>query len=99
MINLKDLLFCPDFTVSHNRKGPETHEDLASVDSCEYIWESGVGFTISPAHNFQHDQHRAEILKLLLTCFSEAMYQSVGADGSVTPKNRWIEYFTSAENR
>uniref|UniRef100_A0A915HQG4 Uncharacterized protein n=1 Tax=Romanomermis culicivorax TaxID=13658 RepID=A0A915HQG4_ROMCU len=41
---LSDLLFCPDFTVTPSRRGPETHEDLHSIDSCEYIWEAGVGF-------------------------------------------------------
>ena len=47
---------------------------MASIDSCEYIWEAGVGFAHSPQHNVIHDHHRAEILKLLLTCFSETMY-------------------------
>ena len=47
---------------------------MTSIDSCEYIWESGVGFAHSPQHNVVHDHHRAEILKLLLTCFSETMY-------------------------
>ena len=47
---------------------------MASIDSCEYIWEAGVGFAHSPQHNLIHDHHRAEILKLLLTCFSETMY-------------------------
>uniref|UniRef100_A0A914UZW0 Protein HID1 n=1 Tax=Plectus sambesii TaxID=2011161 RepID=A0A914UZW0_9BILA len=65
---LTDLLFCPDFTVSANKKGPETPEDLASIDSCEYIWEAGVGFAQKPSHSPQHDFYRTEILKLLLAC-------------------------------
>lgn len=52
----------------------ETPEDLQSIDSCEYIWEAGVGFANSPSHNAQHDLNRTEILKLLLTCFSEIIY-------------------------
>ena len=52
----------------------EVAEDLQSIDSCEYIWESGVGFANSPPQYTHLDQHRAEILKLLLTCFSETMY-------------------------
>lgn len=36
--------------------------------------EAGVGFASSPPHVATHDIHRAELLKLLLTCFSEAMY-------------------------
>ncbi|KAJ8317846.1 hypothetical protein KUTeg_002937 [Tegillarca granosa] len=72
---LSDLLFCPDFTVPSNRKaGPDNPEDMTSIDSCEYIWESGVGFAHSPPHNLMHDQNRSEIIRLLLTCFSETIH-------------------------
>ncbi|KAG1674803.1 Protein HID1 [Nymphon striatum] len=70
-----DLLFCPDFTVAPTKKsGPDKPEDLQSIDSCEYIWEAGVGFAHSPLHVPYHDGNRAEFLKLLLTCFSQTMY-------------------------
>lgn len=96
---LCDLLFCPDFTVQSNRKsGPDNPEDMGSIDSCEYIWESGVGFAHSPPHNLQHDQHRTEIIKLFLTCFSETMYLPPIADAHTVP-NQWIQYFTSTDNR
>lgn len=96
---LCDLLFCPDFTVAPNRKmGPDNPEDLQSIDSCEYIWEAGVGFAHSPHHYPQHDQNRMEILKLLLTCFSQTMYLPPVGEAHMHP-NRWIHYFTSAENR
>ena len=36
--------------------------------------EAGVGFATSPPGNPQFDCNRTELLKLLLTCFSEAMY-------------------------
>ncbi|XP_078692623.1 protein HID1-like isoform X3 [Branchiostoma floridae x Branchiostoma belcheri] len=98
---LSDLLFCPDFTVAPNKKaGPETHEDLQSIDSCEYIWESGVGFAHSPAQYPHHDQNRSEILKLLLTCFSETMYQPPAQTKNGDPlPNQWLTYFASSENR
>lgn len=74
---LCDLLFCPEFTVSSSRKaGPDRPEDLESLDSCEYIWAPGVGFAHSPPHVPQQDQNRTELLKLLLTCFSQTMYLS-----------------------
>ncbi|XP_069703784.1 protein HID1 isoform X1 [Periplaneta americana] len=93
-----DLLFCPDFTVAANRKsGPDKAEDLQAIDSCEYIWEAGVGFAHSPPRYPTHDSNRTELLKLLLTCFSETMYQPP-VDIHVAP-NRWIQYFTCAENR
>ncbi|WAQ96055.1 HID1-like protein [Mya arenaria] len=58
---LCDLLFCPEFTVASSRKsGPDNPEDMASIDSCEYIWESGVGFAHSPTHNVNHDTNRTD---------------------------------------
>ncbi|CAL1548569.1 unnamed protein product [Lymnaea stagnalis] len=94
-----DLLFCPEFTVATSRKsGPDNPEDMGTIDSCEYIWEAGVGFAHSPPHNSFHDQNRMELLKLLLTCFSETMYLPPVADAHVVP-NQWIQFFTSTENR
>jgi len=92
-----DLLFCPDFTVHAKRTGPETPEDLANIDSCAFIWEAGVGFASSPPLIAQHDYSRTELLKLLLTCFSEAIYLSP-IDAQETP-NKWLAYFTSSDNR
>ncbi|EEB12382.1 conserved hypothetical protein [Pediculus humanus corporis] len=93
-----DLLFCPDFTVIGNRKsGPDKAEDLSAIDSCEYIWEAGVGFAHSPPRLPQYDLARTELLKLLLTCFSETIYQPP-VELKISP-NKWIQYVTSAENR
>ncbi|XP_019873698.1 protein HID1 [Aethina tumida] len=93
-----DLLFCPDFTVVASRKsGPDKAEELSAIDSCEYIWEAGVGFAHSPPRNPTYDAHRTELLKLLLTCFSETIYQPP-TDIAENP-NRWILHLTSAENR
>ncbi|KAK0085383.1 hypothetical protein PV326_005932 [Microctonus aethiopoides] len=93
-----DLLFCPDFTVVSGRKfGPDKADELQSIDSCEYIWEAGVGFAHSPPRNPALDSNRTELLKLLLTCFSETMYNPP-SDLSITP-NKWIQHLTSAENR
>ncbi|KAI5696830.1 hypothetical protein M8J75_000798 [Diaphorina citri] len=93
-----DLLFCPDFTVASNKKsGPDKAEDLQSIDSCEYIWERGVGFATSPARCPAHESARTELLKLLLTCFSETIYQPP-QDVQKCP-NKWIQYLTSADNR
>ncbi|KAG5670438.1 hypothetical protein PVAND_000702 [Polypedilum vanderplanki] len=94
-----DLLFCPDFTVSASVKksGPDKAEELSNIDSCEYIWEAGVGFATSPPRNGQMEARRCELLKLLLTCLSETMYTP--PNSSENHPNRWINYFTSAENR
>lgn len=92
-----DLLFCPDFTVVGLRKsGPEKAEELNSIDSCEYIWEAGVGFAQSPPRNGHMDARRTELLKLLLTCFSETMYRVPNMSDE---PNKWIVHFTSADNR
>lgn len=49
-------------------------EDLQAIDSCEYIWEKGVGFAQSPPRTPSFETARTELLKLVLTCFSETMY-------------------------
>uniref|UniRef100_A0A3B1J1F5 HID1 domain containing n=1 Tax=Astyanax mexicanus TaxID=7994 RepID=A0A3B1J1F5_ASTMX len=98
LLAIADLLFCPDFTVqSHRRGGPESVEDMQSLDSCEYIWEAGVGFAQSPPLNYIHDLNRTELLRLLLTCFSEAMYLPPSPDGNIL--NPWVTFFCSTENR
>ncbi|KAG7263416.1 hypothetical protein CRUP_037779 [Coryphaenoides rupestris] len=70
---------------------------MQSIDSCEYIWEAGVGFAQSPPLNYIHDLNRSELLRLLLTCFSEAMYLPPSSDNSVL--NPWVTFFCSTENR
>ncbi|CAH8613634.1 unnamed protein product [Schistosoma bovis] len=95
---LCDLLFCPDFTVhSISKSGPEGPEDMHTIDSCEYIWQSGVGFAQAPAVNVIHDSNRTEILKLILTCFSETMY--LEQEEAHRSENRWVTFFTSTANR
>ncbi|VUZ41805.1 unnamed protein product [Hymenolepis diminuta] len=96
--SLCDLLFCPDFTVhSLTKPGPENVEDMHTIDSCEYIWEAGVGFAQSPAPNAQHDANRTEIIRLLLVCFSETMYLTQSEARSEV--NKWIAFFSGPENR
>ncbi|CAM4775446.1 unnamed protein product [Rotaria magnacalcarata] len=96
---LADLLFCPDFTVaSKKRKGPENPEDIQTIDSCEYIWEAGVGFSQSPVHVPSNDKNRTEVLKLLLTCFSETIYMTPTLEQH-SHANKWLTYFTSGQNR
>ncbi|XP_061561534.1 uncharacterized protein LOC133417641 isoform X7 [Phycodurus eques] len=78
--------------------GAQNQEAVAvadTVDSCELIWEAGVGFAQSPAPNSAHDSNRAELLKLLLTCFSEVLYLAP-TDHHVNP---WVLFFCSASNR
>ncbi|XP_045924892.1 protein HID1b [Micropterus dolomieu] len=97
LLAIADLLFCPDFTAqSHKKNGPDTTEDMRSIDSCEYIWEAGVGFAQSPPLNYIHDLNRTELLKLLLTCFSEAMYLPPSSERNPNP---WVSFFCSTENR
>lgn len=107
LIAICDLLFCPDFTVptlvqSKCKSGPfgspdSPPEDLQSIDSCEYIWESGVGFTSAASSSTSHDKNRTELLRLLLTCFSTTMYNTPN-EARVNP-NKWITFFTSPSNR
>lgn len=43
------------------------------------------------------EARRCELLKLLLTCLSETMYRPPNVSENLP--NKWIQYFTSAENR
>ncbi|TKS89343.1 Protein HID1 HID1 domain-containing protein [Collichthys lucidus] len=98
LLAVADLLFCPDFTAqSHKKNGLDAPEDIRSIDSCEYIWEAGVGFAQSPPLNYVHDMNRTELLKLLLTCFSEAMYLPPSSERKNL--NPWVSFFCSTENR
>lgn len=45
------------YSVSHVQ---DSIEDMQSLDSCEYIWEAGVGFAQSPPLNYIHDINRWE---------------------------------------
>ncbi|KAI6201050.1 hypothetical protein M3Y96_00800100 [Aphelenchoides besseyi] len=92
---LSDLLFCPEFTVAALNGKTDTHESLSSLDSCEYIWQSGVGFASKTTINATFDSNRTEILKLLLTCFSEVIY----APADDQNRMRWVARFASTENR
>ncbi|XP_068610586.1 protein HID1b [Brachionichthys hirsutus] len=98
LLAVADLLFCPDFTVQcHKKNNPDTVDHIQSIDSCEYIWEAGVGFAQSPPTNYYHDINRTELLKLLLTCFSEAMYLPPSSEKKTL--NPWVSFFCSTENR
>uniref|UniRef100_A0A914NRG0 Uncharacterized protein n=1 Tax=Meloidogyne incognita TaxID=6306 RepID=A0A914NRG0_MELIC len=70
---LSHLLFCPNFTVGLVDKNANI-KSLSKIDSCEYIWQSGVGFAGKPPSSAVYDANRTEILKLLLVCFSEIIY-------------------------
>ncbi|XP_054624853.1 protein HID1b [Dunckerocampus dactyliophorus] len=94
LLAIADLLFCPDFTIKRSRQSQGVSVDVEFIDSCEYIWEAGVGFAQSPPLNSAHDSNRVELLKLLLTCFSEVLYLPPSAAA-----NAWVTFFCSSANR
>lgn len=44
--------------IAPERCPQDSAEDVHSLDSCEYIWEAGVGFAHSPQPNYIHDVNR-----------------------------------------
>ena len=67
-----DLLFCPEFTVAPNTSRNASRDevdDLQTLDSCEYIWASGVGFASKTVESPQFDLNRRELLRLLETWY------------------------------
>ncbi|KAI1886428.1 hypothetical protein AGOR_G00195660 [Albula goreensis] len=102
LLAIADLLFCPDFTVPSNKSSSsDTAEHIQSIDSCEYIWGRGWGsLKPRPSTTFMTSTGKrawTELLKLLLTCFSEAMYLPPSSDPS--SYNPWVSFFCSADNR
>ncbi|KAL3095385.1 hypothetical protein niasHS_007484 [Heterodera schachtii] len=91
---LSDLLFCPNFTIGILDKNIHL-ENISKVDSCENIWQYGVGFANKTPQSAVYDANRTEILKLLLVCFSEVIYTTEIEEH----KMRWITFFTSTDNR
>ncbi|KIX09229.1 uncharacterized protein Z518_00308 [Rhinocladiella mackenziei CBS 650.93] len=67
---LTDLLFYAGFTIPHlpNAKGKVTYA----------IWQSGVGCKTSIPTNKELESNRCEVLRLLLTMTSKAMYMPSG---------------------
>uniref|UniRef100_A0A8C1FEF4 HID1 domain containing n=2 Tax=Cyprinus carpio TaxID=7962 RepID=A0A8C1FEF4_CYPCA len=86
LLAVADLLFCPDFTVQSHKKGRPV-----SVCVCIYIYMC-VGACFTPLCVY-----RTELLRLLLTCFSEAMYLPPTSDNCIL--NPWVTFFCSTENR
>ncbi|MGH0145451.1 UNVERIFIED_CONTAM: hypothetical protein FKN15_059883 [Acipenser sinensis] len=77
LLAIADLLFCPEFTVQSHKKGSlDTAEDIHSIDSCEYIWEAGVGFAHSPPLNYIHDLNRW--VKQLLSALERVLVEHAG---------------------
>lgn len=96
--SLINLLFIPDFTVTPHKRLSTEELHRTAIDTCEYIWEAGVGFSHSSQPNATHDYNRIEILKLLLTAFSETMFLNPKAENHMHP-NKWISHFTSFKNQ
>ena len=73
-------------------------DELVNLDSCEYIWEKGVGFDQTASQSPQHHHNRVELLRLVLTCFSETIYLPPKNDCHEN-RNRWVQILTSPDNR
>ena len=67
MIVINDELLCPDFTVSSGRsRSRDEVDELVNIDSCEYIWEKGVGCAQSMAQHSHHHHNRLELLRSIM---------------------------------
>lgn len=103
ILSVCDLLFCPEFTVTPHSDNYLSQavdappEDLKSLATCDYVWEPGVGFDSNINSTTYYDKTRAELLRLLLTCFSTTLYES--PEDSLRHRNYSIEIFASSDNR
>lgn len=72
---LIDLLFYVNFTLPRNEK--------AKNRVTYSIWESGVGCTVTTESSKELESNRVEVLRLLLTLSSEALYLSPSRIGRI----------------
>uniref|UniRef100_A0A8D3C787 HID1 domain containing n=1 Tax=Scophthalmus maximus TaxID=52904 RepID=A0A8D3C787_SCOMX len=92
LLAVANLLFCPDFTVQSHKKSSQVSPHVLQLRTRR---RRGNNF-LSP-HSIRPVLFRTELLKLLLTCFSEAMYLPPSSDSKSL--NPWVTFFCSAENR
>jgi len=92
------LLFLPKFTVFDNTteeyliQPPE--EGCLSYGNPNLIWKQGIGKEKTSYSTNQLDSNRREVLRLLIACMSEPLYQS--PDGFDPYCSRWQQIATSA---
>ena len=66
------LLILPELIVSSGRdKTRDEVDELSGLDSCELIWEKRVGFAQTPVQVNQHHHNRTELLRPIITCFTQ----------------------------
>ena len=58
--------------------------------------EAGIGCAHSPGTTPQLDSNRTEILRLLITCFSETMYLSPDGTSNVTWHVWWMVFLCAS---
>ena len=89
--SLADLCFMPHFTITADI----LHLNLKTLDSREFIWVPGVGSEKPQDSSSNIESNRKEVLKLLLTCFSQTLY--ISSPNYCKESNPWLEYFSSSD--
>lgn len=90
------LLFLPDFTI----EDPDTDFSEKDVDTVEFktalMWAPGVGsVSKSVSNSSSYDQNRIEVLRLMVSIFSDALYRS--PEEYDPCDSLWLEIATSVE--
>lgn len=81
------LLFTTGFTIPATQSVlPEMPEELPD----SFIWTSGIGVKDPRTSTTTMDMNRTDLLRCLLTCFSQALY-SRPSEQEVCENNRWMD--------
>jgi hypothetical protein len=91
--SLMALLFLPGFTVNDFAAPPPTLAQLRSrrnaVLPVANVWAAGIGATEVFPSDDAHHANRVEVLKLLLTCLSSALYHRPSTERQA---DSWLHY-------
>ena len=72
MSAVRFLLIFPELIVGSGRDQTRDEVDeLSGLDSCELLWEKGVGFAQRPVQVNQHHHNRTELLRPIISCFTQ----------------------------
>ena len=90
------LLFLPEFSIEDPHL-EFTEEDINSKEfRAALMWSPGVGSVEKTVVNStQYDLNRIEILRLMIACFCDALYQQ--PDSFNCCSSYWLEVATSAD--
>lgn len=94
--SLFHLLFLPDFTIEDPARDFREDDLNTPAFKAALMWAPGVGCNEKSVNvSTQFDKARIDVLRVMIACFSDALYQS--PEGYDSCRSLWLEVATSAD--